>query len=153
MAENVNVGIAPPDLESKVGMFRVQIGDTAYVPLDPPEEGQGSYRYLSDAEIRVYLNMANGNLFRALGDYNLALSNEAAENSKIVKDHDLQLSTVQRANDYRRIAIAWYQRADGEDASSGGQDIFDAFSLGGNREFIPEGTIGDFGREYVWTRL
>ena len=153
MADNVNVGIAPPDFETDVGKFRAQIGDTKFEPLDPPEQGKGQYVFLSDAEIQVYLDVANGSLYRALGDYNLALANAAAENSKIIKDHDLQVSTVQRANDYRRIALAWYQRAEQDDESSGVGDIFDSFSLGGRRDAVAEGSIAQWGREYTWNRL
>lgn len=153
MAENINVGVAPPDFESDVGRFRAQIGDTSYEPLDPPEEGKGQYTYMSDAEIKVYLDVANGSLYRALGDYNLALANAAAENSKIIKDHDLQVSTVQRANDYRRIALAWYQRADAEDITEGSQDIFDSFTLGGNHNAIAEGSLPEWGRVYTWEQL
>lgn len=153
MADNVNVGIAPPDFETDVGKFRAQIGDTEYEELDPPEQGKGQYVLLSDAEIQVYLDVASGSLYRALGDYNLALANAAAENSKIIKDHDLQVSTVQRANDYRRIALAWYQRAEQDDESSGVGDIFDAFSLGGTNDPVAEGSIAQWGREYTWNRL
>ena len=153
MADNVNVGIAPPDFESDVGKFRAQIGDTRFEELDPSEPGKGQYELMSDAEIQVYLDVASGSLYRALGDYNLALANAAAENSKIIKDFDLQVSTVQRANDYRRIALAWYQRADKADESSGAGDIFDAFSLGGRGDAVAEGSIAQWGREYTWNRL
>lgn len=151
MAENT--GIAPPDFESDVGKFRLHIGDTEFEDLDPPQPDKGSYQQMSDAKIEAYLSVANGSIFRALGDYNLALANAAAANSKIIKDHDLQLSTVQRANDYRRIALGWYQRADDEDVTEGTQDIFDAFSLGGRNEAIPEGSLPQVGREYRWTTL
>lgn len=153
MADNKNVGVAPPDFESDVGKFRAQIGDTSFEPLDPPEEGKGQYTLMSDAEIQVYLDVANGSLYRALGDYNLALANAAAENSKIIKDHDLQVSTVQRANDYRRIALAWYGRADKDDEVGGLGDIFDTFTLGGNSRHLAEGSLPEWGRTYTWDRL
>lgn len=153
MAEDVNLGVAPPDLTSPVGKFRALVNDLIYEEADPPSEGVGNYRYLSDDEITTLLDSADGNVSRAAGLHYLALAGEAAAESKLIQDHDLKISTVSRSNDLRRVGLAFLNQADAEDISEGSQDIFDSFTLGGNSRHIAEGSLPEWGRTYTWDRL
>lgn len=127
MAENI--GIAPPELDTPVGEFRVLYGDTAFEELDPPQPGLGNYTNLSDAEIKVYLKQGRDNPKRALGYLMLSLSAEAAAKSKTVKDYDLMVDLTRRSGDYRRLAEQWFGLADEDDTSTGSDDIFDSFGI------------------------
>jgi len=146
-------GKAPLDPESSVGRFRMLSNDTEYEELSPPEEGFGSYKYASDAEIESYIEAASGNLNRALGTYFLAMSAAAAAEARVVQDFDLRVSTVSRAGDLRRIGMSFLEQADKSDESGGEKDIFDAFSLGGQSANIPEGSLPEVGRYYTWGPL
>lgn len=153
MAEPINKGVAPPDLNSPTGKFRALVNDLIYDELDPPEQGFGDYRHLSDDEIESILDSAAGNISRAAGLHYLALAGEAAAESKLIQDHDLKVSTVSRANDLRRVGLAFLNQADADDISEGSQDIFDSFTLGGNHNAIAEGSLPEWGRVYTWEQL
>src|SRR5690625_1005318 len=87
-------GKAPLDPESSVGRFRMLSNDTEYEELSPPEEGFGSYKYASDAEIESYIEAASGNLNRALGTYFLAMSAAAAAEARVrSEEHTSELQS------------------------------------------------------------
>lgn len=115
-----NPGIAPPDTSTAVGKFRVDVGDTAYVPLDPPVTGQGDYTYFSDAELQSILdNSGTGNAGMAFAYRKLAAI--LAIKAVSIQTDDLKVSTEQRAETLRKIA-ADFEGAAGNDAA--GVDIF-----------------------------
>lgn len=116
-----NPGVAPLDPTSEVGKFRLMIGDTEYVPLDPPEPGFGDYTLFSDAEIEVFLEQGEGPEEAAYFAY-LQLAGSAALEAKSVKDFDLQVDLSKRAQELRLIAQMWRDRADALSA-----DIFESF--------------------------
>ena len=53
-----NRGIAPPDLATTRGKFRLLAGDSVYAPLIPAQTGFGDYTLFSDDEVDAYLTMA-----------------------------------------------------------------------------------------------
>ena len=144
-----NPGRHPLDPDSDVGKLRILIGDTLSEPYDPVEPGIQNYQMFSDAELEGFLLAGDESLFRAAGFAYLQLAARAALESKSVKDYDLSLDVTKRSNDLREIARMWFQRADDEDVDEGGADIFDMFPLGGDDDFVPEGTIAVWGRKYV----
>ena len=120
-----NRGIAPPDLTTDVGQFRILAGDTQYVELDPPEAGFGDYEKFSDDEIEGYLAQAEGSIPRAIGYAYLYLAGQAALTSTSVRDYDLQVDTTKRADGLIAIANMWFGKADAEEA-----DYFDVVPVG-----------------------
>lgn len=107
---SVNKGIAPPDYSSEVGAFRLAIGDTVYEPLDPPEEGFGSYGMFGDSEILAFLDRADSHE-QAMADAFMSLATSAALEARSVKDFDLQVSNEKRATELRALAQMWQGRA------------------------------------------
>lgn len=149
-----NQGIAPLDPETEVGQWRLLFGDSASTPLDPDIPGVGEYKYFSDDEIRAFLTQSNGSTTRAIGYAYVALAGVAAMQSKSVTDTDLRVDLTKRADDLRKTAQLWLERADSEDDSRGDNDFFDVFDLGGSDlEMIPEGVIPEYGRYYVRGRI
>lgn len=120
-----NRGIAPPDLTTDVGQFRVLVGDAQYVELDPPEAGFGDYEKFSDDEIEGYLAQAEGSIPRAIGYAYLYLAGQAALTSTSVRDYDLQVDNTKRADGLIAIANMWFGKADEE-----GADYFDVVPVG-----------------------
>lgn len=125
----VNRGVAPFDPTTAVGQFRVFYGDVTYVPLNPAEAGYGDYAELSDAEIEVFLNSANGSVYRAIGNYFAILSGNAAKVSASIKDYDLTIDESKRPAALLEAAKLWWSRADDEDTAEGGSDIFEVFGM------------------------
>lgn len=148
----VNRGIAPPDFNTAVGMFRAAYPDLNYVALDPPEIGYGDYEELSDTEIEGLLALGGDSVSRGIGFYYLQLSGAAAKRSKTVKDYDLSVDLTKRAADLRAIAQMYFDRADDEDTGLG-EDAFEIVPTGQQcGPFIPEASIGIWGRRYVLDR-
>lgn len=148
-----NPGIAPLDPTSDTGRFRLVYGDITSEAYDPVEPGYENYEELSDAEIEGYLAAGGNSVNRAIGYYYLRLSSDAAKASKSIKDYDLALDTTKRAADLRATAALWFERADDDDASDGGSDIFEVFDTNGAGGWIAEGTIPVYGRRYTWDRI
>lgn len=147
----VNRGVAPPDFSTPVGQFRAAYPDLTYEPLVPEETGYGDYAELSDVEIEGLLAISGGSINRSLGNYYLQLSGQAAKRSKTVKDYDLQVDLTKRAADLRAIAQMYFDQADAEDAA-GAEDAFEIVPTVGCGDFVPEASIGIWGRRYVLDR-
>lgn len=150
---NENVGVAPPNVNTKVGQFRLIYGDSQFDELVPPEEGFGQYSELSDEEIETYLALSGDSVYRAMGTYAMTLSLRAAEESKLIEDFDLKVSTVQRSSDYRRVGQEWLKLAEMEDTQGGANDIFEVFPTVPNGGTIPELTVPIYGRQYTWGQI
>lgn len=147
-------GVAPPDLTTKVGIFRTLVLDTQFTEYTPPEPGIGNYVEFSDAEIEAYLATSGGSPLRAAGFAILGLALIAAKESKTVKDYDLQVDLSKKSADLRATANQFLQRADAEDKAN--SDIFELFDTDSDSgEFVPEASPAIWGREYgagVWRR-
>ena len=131
MAENR--GIAPPDMSSNIGKFRVLAGDIEFTPYDPPQPGFGMYQKFSDAEIGGFLAAADDSLEGGLYFSFMQLAGDAAMEAKQVKDFDLMVNTEKRATELRLIAQMWKDRWD---AST--EDIFEVFDIGRGCDCVPE---------------
>lgn len=123
-----NKGIAPPDLATTRGKFRLLAGDSVYVALIPAETGFGDYALFSDAEVDAYLTMAEDSVYRAVGWAYLQLANEAARQAESIKDYDLAIDSRQKAQELRAQALSWLEQADQEDAA--GDDGFQIVTTG-----------------------
>lgn len=116
--------VHPPDPDTAVGQFRFLIGDTDF------DADKGTYARFTDGSITSYLEMGAGNTNRAIGYAYLALSSQAAEKSKSIKDYDLQIDLTRRAKDLRDTAAMWFGLADADDEIGGGSDIFELADIG-----------------------
>lgn len=140
-----NKGIAPADITSPVGRFRVLYGDLGYVPLVPAETGYGDYAELSDAEIEGFIAQGAGSVPQAIGWLYLAMAGKAAQESRNIKDQDLAVNTEKRASELRIVAQMWFDRASAEE-----DEYFDIVPVGGNSPgFVAEGTVPIWGRQYT----
>lgn len=146
-----NPGAWPIDPESPVGQFRLLYNLTAHEEYEPVEPGIVDFAELSDLQIEAFLNQARGNVNRAIGYYLLARASHHANESKMVKDYDLQVDLRSIADDLRQAAEAWFERADIEEINSGFGDLFEAFGHG--RQVVPEGMSPQMGRVYQWEYL
>lgn len=122
-----NIGIAPPDYNTPVGILRRRVGDTEYVETTP---GFGDYTMFSDAELEGFLSDGGGSVSRALGYIFLEIAGNAALLAKYIKTDDLTLDTTKRAADLRAMAETWFDRADAEDEAEGLADEFVVVSTG-----------------------
>ena len=146
-----NPGVFPLDPDSPVGRFRILYSITAFDEYDPPVGGFVNYRELSDVQIEGYIAQGDGSITRAIGYYLLAQASHHANESKMVKDYDLQVDLRSIADDLRQAAEAWFERADIEEINSGFGDLFEAFGHG--RQVVPEGMLPQTGRVYQWEYL
>jgi hypothetical protein len=130
-----NLGIAPPDYSSLVGEFRLMYGDITYAPLDPDEPGFGNYEKLSDAEIEMLLASSSDSVSRSIAMQYYRLAGEAAKQSKVVKDYDLQVDLTKRSDALLEVAKVWEAKADSEDDAAGLTDIFEISPLNSARHY------------------
>ena len=144
-----NPGAREYDPEDPVGRFRLIYQINAFAELNGPDPDVVNYAELSDAEIEAYLAQGGGNVNRGIGYYVLAQSSHAARQAKSVKDYDLAVDLRSLAKELDAAAQSWFNRADREDMVDGANDIFEVF--GPEPEIVPEGTLGQVGREYTWT--
>lgn len=148
-----NPGAFPLDPLSEVGAFRLLYGDAVSEPYDPVEPGFQNYDELSDAEIEAFLAQGGGSASRGIGYLYLALSGQAAKQSRSVKDYDLQVDLTKRAADLRGVAQMWFDRADDDDLATA-EDAFEIVPTGKRcGDGIPEGAPAMWGRVYVPGRV
>lgn len=126
-----NPGVAPLDPLTPVGQVRLNLGDTVYVPLDPPVEGQGDYNNFSDEAIEGFIAAASGNPASATGYGYLQLAAIAALSSGTITTDDLSVKQENRATELRQIAAAWFGRGDGADDAAGLNEYFNIVPYGG----------------------
>lgn len=93
-----------------------------------------------------------GSVNRAIGFYYFSLAGAAAKSAKQIKDYDLQVDTTKRSADLRALGQWWFDRADDDDLISAeeGFEIVPTGTSGG--DFISEGTIPVWGRQYTLSR-
>lgn len=142
-------GVAPVDAETLVGKFRLEYGDTEYEEYDPPVDGVGNFKELSDAEIENLLESGGNSVNGALGKYYLALAGHAAQQAKLVKDYDLQVNLMDRSTRLLAVANRYMDEAAKEDRESGADDIFMVHPVGSPKQWIPEASPPRAGRRYV----
>lgn len=119
-----NPGAYPVDTATDVGKFRVRIQDTQGTLYVPDEPGYANYVKASDAEIQSFVD-DNSSLYWALSEFYVVLSASAAEQSKSVKDSDLAVDLKDRAEDLRKTAEMWAEKAVRADDLAGMNDVFE----------------------------
>lgn len=133
-----NLGIAPPDAGTDVGLLRYICGDTSYEPVDPPVGGyNGDYALFSDVALQVFidratpaggepdLDLAAAYAFRQIGD-------KYAQESVSVQTDDLRVDLTKRATFF-------YARADKiEEDLKASVDIFELADFGPTCHCDPE---------------
>src|SRR5690606_17483195 len=82
----------------------------------------GNYTMFSDAELEQFIATGDGSVTRGAGYAYLALSAQAALESKSVKDYDLAVDLTKRSGDLRETALMYFGLADSSDA--GAEDAF-----------------------------
>ena len=108
-------GVYPIDPSTPVGQVRLNVGDTASVPLNPPVDGQQSYTNFSDAELQSYLTSASDSVPRATAFAFQALARSVAGAS--TKTDDLASDPSKWAAIYMESATQWLAEADRQDAT------------------------------------
>ena len=125
-----NKGVAPADTGTTLGIFRVSVGDTEYVPLVPNEAGFGNYTYFSDAELQVILDSSDNSNASIASAYRKLAAILALKAISIGTD-DLKYASEQRAEIMRKIANDYQSAAN---AGAGTLDIFELIPTVGNRQ-------------------
>lgn len=126
---NTKRGIAPPDPNTSVGMFRLLAGDSEYEEYDPPESGYGLYAIWSDTEIEAFLAITNDSVPRAIA---LAYTQMAAawnSSSATIRTDDLQYQVKDSVGSWLNLADYWNRVADDDDAAAI-NDYFDMVDVG-----------------------
>lgn len=147
-----NPGEYPLDPATPVGQFRLLYGDTHSEPYSPVVIGTQNYDELSDAEIQVFLAQGAGSTTRSIAYLYLSMAGQAAKEAVMIKDYDLTVDQSKRPEALRALAQYWFGLADDEDAATA-EDAFEIVPTGTRSgDFIPEGTLPIWGREYTWGR-
>lgn len=114
-----NVGIAPIEEASPVGVLRSLIGDTHSVPLEPPVAGRASFDYFSDAELAAFIaTSARNSVTRAAGMAVRQMATVAAMEAASIAQVDLRVDTTARATGLFKAADSWFAQADAEDRAA-----------------------------------
>jgi len=120
-----NKGVAPVDTSTAVGQFRVDVGDTGSVALDPTETGFADYTYFSDLELQSALDATGGVPSNAgMAFMYRKLAGILALKAQNIQTDDLRYASEQRAEIMRKIAKDFQDAADTGAANA---DIFEIF--------------------------
>lgn len=138
MAENR--GVAPPDGATDIGKMRLALGDSDYTEYDPPQSGFGVYQLFSDAELQAFLDLAGGNVARAIAMAYRQIGASWASSGATVKTDDLTYSAKDSVGNWINLASYWDKVADDQDERAA-NNFFDLVDLGATRrgpDFPPE---------------
>ena len=143
-----NPGVYPIDPLTTTGQFRMLFGDVTSVAYDPVETGFQNYTNYSDAEIEQFLLQGNDSISRAIGYAYSQAAGAAAMQSKSIADYDLRVDLTKRAEDLRKMAEFWFDKAKDEDALTGADEFFEIVELDPEWHEIIEGETSPF----IWYR-
>ncbi len=142
-----NLGIAPADVSTTIGMARTLIGDTHYVDVVPAIAGQGSYDRFSDGDIAVFLIQGQSNPMVACGYAYLQMAAALALTSVNLATNDLKIDNTKRVDQLRLIAESWFDRANASETLSLGDSSSTQYDL---RDFLyPTGI--KIASDIIWT--
>lgn len=130
MAENR--GVAPPDGATDIGRMRLALGDSDYIEYDPPQSGFGMYQLFSDAELQAFLDLAGGNVARAIAMAYRQIGASWASSGATVKTDDLTYSAKDSVGNWLNLASYWDKVADDQDERAV-NNFFDLVDLGATR--------------------
>jgi len=140
-----NKGVTPVDTNTAVGQFRVDIGDTDSVPLDPTEVGFVDYTYFSDSELQSALDATGGVPSNAgMAFMYRKLAAILALKAQNIQTDDLKYASEQRAETMRKIAKDFQDAAE---TGAANVDIFEVFPTvpAVNRAELAEWPFGCYG--------
>lgn len=127
-----NLGVAPPDPETDIGLLRYLIGDTEYETVTAPPEHPtwtGDYQWFSDTALSVFLSRSGQDVDKAAILAWRQMGDQLAATAADIKTDDLSVSNL-----WRRAQF-FYDRADAaENDLNANTDIFEiAFADNCNR--------------------
>lgn len=125
-----NRGVAPADPNTEIGQLRTNLGDLAYVALDPVETGYGDYEWFSDSELEELLVLAEDNITRATGYGLRKFATYLTMSAVNIQTDDLRVSTIERAKLMRELAKDWLSDADAAEDREG-SEIFEVIPFAG----------------------
>lgn len=127
-------GIAPPDLTTSVGKFRVAANDSEWQPYDPDQPGYGLYQIWTDDEIAVLIELSGGSVARAVSLAYAQIGAMWAATGATIKTDDLTYSAKESVGNWMALSKFWGDIADGE-AGSSADDMFDLVVVRGEHGF------------------
>lgn len=120
----MNRGLREYDSSTSTGELRLNLGDTNFVELQPPETDYVSFDYFSDATLDSFILSADENITRATGYAYRSLAGILTLSAVSIQTDDLRVSTIERAKLMRELARDWLTSADEEDLAAG-SDLFE----------------------------
>lgn len=135
-----NSGIAPPNLDTSIGLVRVLLGDT---DADNIVSGSGEYLWYSDTEIAALLSVFGGNVLRTGAQ---ALRTVATSQSLLLKKWSADDLTVDGPAITRALTAAAERMDEQADAAVAATDIFELSYPGSTNLYWPEGMPALVGR-------
>lgn len=133
-----NKGASPIDKSTLVGQVRLNVGDTASVPLDPAQPGFADYANFSDDELESLLISSGDNVIRATAWAYGKLATLAAAapgGSVTIKTNDLGY-TSKREEALLKLADWWSAQADNADAEAS-DDLLEIVAYPGRNNANP----------------
>lgn len=125
-----NRGLRDYDGSTSTGALRLQVGDTNFTELDPPEEDYVDFDYFSDATLDAFIESADESLTRATGYAYRSLAGILTMSAVNVTTDDLRVDTLGRAKLMRELAAEWLSSADDED-NAAASDLFEVIPFAG----------------------
>ena len=126
-----NRGIAPPDRSTDVGKMRYALGDSDYKPI-PDDPGYGDYALFSDAELETLIELAGGNVPRAVAMAYRKIGAQWTSLGATIKTDDLSYSAKDSVGNWRSLADDWDKIADDQEQRAI-DNYFDLVDVGTTR--------------------
>ena len=125
-----NRGLRDFDTSTEVGTLRLQVGDTQFTELSPPEDDWVDFAYFSDSTLEAFIETADENLTRATGFAYRSLAGILTMSAVSITTDDLRVDTLGRAKLMRELAAEWLSSAEDED-NAAASDLFEVIPFGG----------------------
>lgn len=130
-------GVAPLDPNTDIGRMRVALGDVDYEEYDPPQPGYGLYQVFSDDQLQVFLDLAKGNVARAIAMAYAQIGASWASTGATIRTDDLTFSAKDSVGNWLTLAAYWNKIADDQDDAAV-NDYFDLVEVGYRCHCKPE---------------
>lgn len=111
--------------------MRIALGDTEYEEYDPPQPGYGLYQLFSDAQLQVFLDLAGGNVARAIAMAYTQIGASWASTGATIRTDDLTFSAKDSVGNWLTLAAWWNKVADDEE-NRAINEYFDLVDVGRN---------------------
>lgn len=131
-----NVGAYPIDPETPTGLFRLELGDTVGVPIEPPTDPvTAEYQYISDAGINALMAKYPDDPEVAMGKAMVSMANQMIAAAQDIQVDDIRIKTVEKANLMLQMARDMIAGA-----TLAGSSGFNVVPLNSARYARPQGT-------------